>query len=471
MNSKESCLFLAEWEAARCEVHTVRRKHAESQLCNLQLRSQNALAALNSWLAVLETRRKLNEAAATAASTALQELEARWKPVRLDACDGAAASWLLASERAHVASLTADAKLWAQSAPEGGNALRNQHQVLAEHLQSEVVGAIRSWDQAHQDTSEAWLSHNQRLDDTAKAVAEERAPPDSWLSEVRYREFARKHSTEQARTEELISKALSTLNELEAERNRFWEAYAQTYQGSCAQLKVAPSVGETAPQLDTSAVQLANGVALPEEPEMPSAGGAVLQRVQAAMQAPSGLFGLGGGGWREGATLVLTLHGYLHLFFPDPPPKGQEKVADGGAGESPQAQVQGAMKETELVESAIKASVYVPMATKCVFQRKGKDLMLDLVEQETEAPQVAKEPSGGAAAAAASVRKWFSGRPGTDEPVPRRVHAKLTDAAEFQQLEGRCHEFVRRGHSLRASASGGSRPAGSPVAASGEPRI
>lgn len=53
---------------------------------------------------------------------------------------------------------------------------------------------------------------------------------------------------------------------------------------------------------------------------MPTAYGAVLQRVPAAMMTPSGLFGRGSE-WREGATLVLTIHGYLHLFLPDPKAK------------------------------------------------------------------------------------------------------------------------------------------------------
>jgi len=56
----------------------------------------------------------------------------------------------------------------------------------------------------------------------------------------------------------------------------------------------------------------------------------------------------------------LTIHGYLHLFLPDPKdPKAKEAEA-----------------ETELVEADVKASVYAPRATKCVFQRKGQELEL-----------------------------------------------------------------------------------------------
>ena len=47
---------------------------------------------------------------------------------------------------------------------------------------------------------------------------------------------------------------------------------------------------------------------MPVLPDMPTAFGAVLQRVSAAMMAPSGLFGRGTD-WREGATLAT---GFCH---------------------------------------------------------------------------------------------------------------------------------------------------------------
>lgn len=51
---------------------------------------------------------------------------------------------------------------------------------------------------------------------------------------------------------------------------------------------------------------------LPVLPDMPTAFGAVLQRVSAAMMAPSGLFGRGSG-WREGATLATCIAFHHHF--------------------------------------------------------------------------------------------------------------------------------------------------------------
>lgn len=60
----------------------------------------------------------------------------------------------------------------------------------------------------------------------------------------------------------------------------------------------------------------------------------------------------------------MTIHGYLHLFLPDPKdPKGAKTAADGD--DTP----------LELVEADVKASVYAPRATKCVFQRRGQELV------------------------------------------------------------------------------------------------
>eukprot|EP00416_Gambierdiscus_australes_P001531 CAMPEP_0171119734 /NCGR_PEP_ID=MMETSP0766_2-20121228/97940_1 /TAXON_ID=439317 /ORGANISM="Gambierdiscus australes, Strain CAWD 149" /LENGTH=81 /DNA_ID=CAMNT_0011582425 /DNA_START=12 /DNA_END=254 /DNA_ORIENTATION=+ len=79
-----SCLFLHDWEAARAKVHACRRQSAEGTLYRLQMHTQNGLAAIEAWLAILEMRRKLQEAAAAAATRSLDELEARWRPQRVD---------------------------------------------------------------------------------------------------------------------------------------------------------------------------------------------------------------------------------------------------------------------------------------------------------------------------------------------------------------------------------------------------
>merc|ERR1719476_1291403 len=86
---------------------------------------------------------------------------------------------------------------------------------------------------------------------------------------------------------------------------------------------------------------------------------------------------------------------------------------------------QEAAKDEELVESAIKASVFVPMATKCVFLRKGKELILDLAEPG-EAGGVASSPSevgagtgaaaDGSSATAASAAAAASGTPSRAAP-------------------------------------------------------
>lgn len=425
--SKENCLFLAEWEVSRCACHVACRKKAESDLCHLQLQIQNALAAVTSWLTILETHRKLNEVAAEASFKALEELEARWKPVRLQAYDGPAADWLLASEKSFVDSLTASAQVWASAVPDGGQNLRIRQQALADHVQSSVVKSFLSWDQSHQAALQAWLSHKQRLEDTVRAVAEERAPPDAWLSEVRYRELARKHLREQAAAGELLSKACNGLGSLEVERASYWERFTTAYQGALSQGPTkAHQVAHFINAPDVQNLGIANVQPLLQIPDMPTSSGAVLQCARAALSCPGGVFGLGGQVWKEGAILVLTLHGYLHLFCPD-----AKTLAN--AETDSFAEI-----EAQLVEAAIRASVYVPMATKCVFQRRGKDLTLDLAEQEIEA---AESPPSGASAAVVGLRKFFS-KPGI-EPIPRRVHTKLFDSEKFTELEKRCHEFVR----------------------------
>ena len=56
-------------------------------------------------------------------------------------------------------------------------------------------------------------------------------------------------------------------------------------------------------QAPTMVAHIFQAPQLPLLAEMPTAFGAVLQRVSASMMAPSGLFGRGND-WREGATLV-----------------------------------------------------------------------------------------------------------------------------------------------------------------------
>lgn len=53
---------------------------------------------------------------------------------------------------------------------------------LSKNRPVEVVAAIRIWDESHQAAEEAWQSHHERVEEAARAIAQERAPPDSWLS-------------------------------------------------------------------------------------------------------------------------------------------------------------------------------------------------------------------------------------------------------------------------------------------------
>lgn len=46
----------------------------------------------------------------------------------------------------------------------------------------QVVSAIRLWDESHQAAEQAWQNHHERVEEAARAIAQERAPPDSWLS-------------------------------------------------------------------------------------------------------------------------------------------------------------------------------------------------------------------------------------------------------------------------------------------------
>lgn len=428
---RESCLFLSEWEAARRENHAIRRKYTEGELCRQQLQLQSALTSIKSWLAVVETRQRLHQVAFNAAVQALDELDSRWRPLRLEP-DAAPAAWLVASERHALQGLT---KCWATAAPEGGQNLIQRFQTLSDHLSSQVVSAIRLWDESHQAAEQAWQNHHERVEEAARAIAQERAPPDSWLSEVQYRERARKHVTDQAAADELLLSTAQQLATLEAQRVEYWKSFAESYRSCCGQQGVV--LQDEAPGMVSNSFQAPQ---MPVLPDMPTAFGAVLQRVSAAMMAPSGLFGRGSD-WREGATLVLTIHGYLHLFLPDPKdPKGAKTAADGD--DTP----------LELVEADVKASVYAPRATKCVFQRRGQELVLDLAEASADPGDGTGTASvGEASGSSTGWRKWFAKAEKT-EPL-RRIHAKMSDPQQFVELENHGHNFVRRGQALR-SASG-----------------
>mmetsp|Transcript_58087 Transcript_58087/g.189130 ORF Transcript_58087/g.189130 Transcript_58087/m.189130 type:complete len:164 (-) Transcript_58087:71-562(-) len=155
-----------------------------------------------------------------------------------------------------------------------------------------------------------------------------------------------------------------------------------------------------------------------------------------------------------------------------------EKASTKAAGQSNSA-------EEELVESAIKASVYVPMATKCMFLQKGKELVLEVSEPaegtaSTASPvpatspgasfskppdeTTAASPAAGSNSAgsgqgaglgerASSGLRRLLGRPSGNEPLPRRIYAKVTEPVDFRELESRCQGFVRRGQGFRASVA------------------
>jgi len=444
----EACLFLEEWEACRIEVHARRRERAERALAELQLRVRNAAASVCAWRAAAETRRKLAEVASGAAARGVEELEAQWRPQRQDARDGEAAHWLLTAERAQVAALGARAARWATALRGGyGQELVRRLQALDAKLGAEVVSAYKAWDETHQTTLQAWESHGARLQDVARAADAVMTPPDTWLSEVRYREKARAYLVVQHSAEKVLNLAIDALSALEQERAEYWVMFAAAYASAhladtsrgampdmqaFAQLPAAPPLSELPPVLEAIEGR--------ELPSMPSASGAVLRRLQAASQAPAGMFG-GNPGWKEGATLVLTLQGYLHLFSmgkPSAQAKTQQETEPGQDDTN---------EREELVESAIVASVYVPMATRCVFLRRGKDLTLDLAEAEgVEQPQA---PQG------LNLGRWLRRDTGAGQPVPRRVYARVTNEDEFRDLEARCHEFVRHGQELRAGAKSG----------------
>ena len=138
-----------------------------------------------------------------------------------------------------------------------------------------MVSAIRLWDESHQAAEQAWQNHHERVEEAARAIAQDAAPPDSWLSistfcdtddtsydttgynkkcqaniwltlwciailgllagEVQYRERARKHVSDQAVADELLEASGQQLAALEAERVQYWSSFAQSYRGCCSQ--------------------------------------------------------------------------------------------------------------------------------------------------------------------------------------------------------------------------------------------
>lgn len=473
----DSCLFLGDWEARRAQCHAERRQRAEQELCGLQLRVRSGAASLDAWLAILESRRKLEEVAAGAAARAVDELEARWKPQRLDVSgDSEVASWLLVAEREHIAARTASAARWAAALPSGGPELRLRYQQLIANLAPAANGGpggraaapnavayLYIWDEAHEAAAKAWQSHSGRLQAASQALKEGHAPPDIWLSEVQYRERARGHLAQQAAAERALNDATIGVASAESDRSDFWAAYSAAYAraavgpvagGSPTDVSGTSGASSAAPAVKINVISAESSAELAPLPDMPSASGAVLQKTKVSIPTEKGIFGFGKGGWSDGCTLVLTLHGYLHVFAP------------AGSGES---------AEEELVESAIKASVYVPMATRCIFRRKGQERDLELAEADAE---VAAAPPGGDAGNASApegqhrqpqqaagqgsaapqptpagrlgggLRKLFGMESGT-KVVPRCVRARVADDEAFTALERRCHEFRCRGLTAR----------------------
>lgn len=463
------CLFLTDWEAARAHGHAVRRKRAEGIISNLQARARNGAASLEAWLGAIESRRRLLEVASGAATQAATDLEARWRPQRLDQSDGEAAAWLLAAERAHAAELVARASRWAAAVPAEAAELRRKHQALCNALAGSVLSDLRAWDASNESLGQAWQKHNERLEE-ASALPADQAPPDMWLSEVRYREQARAHLDLQATAERVLAESMESLVALEGSRAAFWRQISVTY----GQLHGADSIGAPAIACESEGGKSPQAPGLPQAPlvqilgsctgeepppplpEMPTASGAVLHRMPVSVQTTAGLFGRGGGQWRPGATLVLTLHGYLHVFggdaAPAAPPGGASELAAQGEGSTaPNPQAEGATpsSQEELVESAIVASVYVPMATKCVVLRRGKECTLNVAEAEVADAAPATPAPGGVAGGF----RRLMGRASAAGPAPRKAFVRIDDEAEVAKLEARCHDFIRRGQGMRSSAA------------------
>lgn len=432
------CLFLTDWEAARAHGHALRRKRAEGIISSLQARARSGAASLEAWLGAIEARRRLLEVASGAATQAATDLEGRWRPQRLDESDGEAAVWLLAAERAHATDLAARASRWA-AVPAEGAELRRKYQALCSNLAGSILSDLRAWDTSHESLGQAWQKHNERLQEASTLPADQ-APPDMWLSEVRYREQARAHLELQATAERVLAEAMESLVSLEGGRAALWRQLSAAY----SKLHEADSAG--APACEGGKVQAppavkalgpCTGEGPPPLPEMPTASGAVLHRMPVSVQTAAGLFGRGGGQWKPGATLVLTLHGYLHVFGGDAPPS----VAGEASGDRRVSDVAG---QDDLVESAIMASVYVPMATKCVVLRRGKECTLNIAEAEVaDASPVPQGIAGGF--------RRLMGRTSTAGPAPRNAFVRIDDEADLPKLEARCHDFIRRGQGMRSA--------------------
>lgn len=492
--ASQTCLFLSEWEAARAQSHNRLKISAEAKLLDLQSRVRTALASLEAWMAVVATRRKLEEATSIAALKALDELDARWRPQRLELIDGDIAGWLATWERANAEETRARASRWSAAVPSGAEELQRLHQVLGDALWGSVASAVRDWDQSHGVATQAWFEHDGRLKAASRAIEQEQPPPDVWLSEVRYREVARNHLQLQAVTEQALNEAQKRMESLETQRASFWTAFSSAYCEAANRGQLSgpmsevcqgtePMPGETLLSVKHDRLRGPPPLSFPRFgqpdvpspdplPDMPSASGAILLRNKAFMKAPPGFLGFGGGGWLDGATLVITLHGYAHLFagVSSCSSRSRSKATDGcttsGTQESDAAPAgypnppgegdSGVPPEDELVEAAIKASVYLPMATKCIFLRKGKEFTLDLAEgEDTVAPSSASNSASSdtqAGGAQAALRKLLR-RDAVPHPVPRRLCAKISDESAFSELEKMCHDFVRRGQHLRKHRS------------------
>jgi len=368
-------------------------------------------------------------------------------------------------EQQHIAILSSSAAQWADAIPAGLADLRHRYIGVAETLGSRLLQLVRTWDMSHEATVQAWQVHFAHLQEASRAILEERTPPDVWLSEVQYRERARNSLSARADAELELQKLAESVAKLEVERSELWAkfaaAYSQAHEVDCARGEAAAAEGPPAViPAPCQAAPLSTSL-----PPIPSTAGAVLHHCRVAVPAQSGFFGRGGGGWQEGYTLVLTMHGYMHLFGPKtvnqtasnsnsssanpaatgdpPPPEAPAQPIDGATAEAvPQQE-----EEEEFEVAAIQATVYVPMATRCLFLRKGKDRTLDLAEAEgLEQP----EKVGLGQGLRNLIRKQSDAAP---KPVLRRINAKVADEAALTALETRCHEFVRRGQSLRAFAA------------------
>jgi len=259
-----------------------------------------------------------------------------------------------------------------------------------------------------------------------------RPPPDAWLSEVRYRENARVYVTVQADADSVVAEIVGEFRvkrvNISQEMSSSYRQVASFGDGLATPVSDAPqdahedwfgTAVKVAAICPPPEVRLCVGEADVWEPfpEMPKAHAAVLHRIGVSAPIPAGFLGFGGGGWREGFSLVLTVHGYMHLFnTPD---------------------------EQELVESAIVASVYVPSVTRCVFIRRGAECTADLAEAEA-LEQAAAKPSY------VDKAREFMRRSASE--LPRRVQARLP-VADSEGLERHCHQFVRRGQEMRSAAS------------------